>query len=126
MCFSSNGPRNIPGGSNEKVASECVKKRKADFAQRQKEAQKKQYGGLDFNQKIPGQPRVLVQVSNRPITAASAPRPVAAPRVSETPSKPASAPRPIPAAKPNPVPASMLKTEREGAFERFWKRFIGA
>lgn len=128
-----------------KRCPECRKKRKADFAQRQKEAQKKQYGGLDFNQKIPGQPRVLARVSNRPIAPAPAPRPVAAPqvpetpskpipapgpvaapRIPETPSKPTSAPRPIPAAKPNPVPASMPKTEREGAFERFWKRFIGA
>jgi len=31
MCYSSKGPKNILGGSKEKVASECVKKRNADL-----------------------------------------------------------------------------------------------
>lgn len=51
----------------------CRKRRKAESEKRQAAARKKQYGGLDFNQKIPGQPRIVASTPARPVHPVSEP-----------------------------------------------------
>lgn len=105
----------------------CRKKRKAESEKRQAAARKKQYGGLDFNQKIPGQPHIPSPVPVRP--APSGPIPVPKPVVTQRPvpaSRPQPAPTPRPQPVPNPIPAPTSGSEKKSAFERFHKWLVGA
>ena len=109
----------------------CRKKRKTNSEKRQALAQKKQYGGLDFNQKIPGQPRIPSPTPAWPTPAdpVSAPKPVVTPQ-SVPATKPVVTPRPAPVAKPvvtqRPVPAPASGTEKKSTFERFCMWLLGA
>lgn len=112
----------------------CRKKRKAASEKRKTEAQKKHYGGLDFNQKIPGQPQIPSPAPARPIPCN--PVPASIPVVAQQPvpaarTHPASAPgnQPAPTTRPqpipNPIPAPASGSE-ETALERFHKWLVGA
>ena len=128
----------------------CRKKRKVDSEKRQAEAQKSHYGGLDFNQKIPGQPQSPSPAPASPIpsnpvpvsnpAAAQRPVPTARPQSAPAPgNQPASTPRPLPApaprnqpaptprpqSVPNPIPTPASESEKS-AFERFHKWLVGA
>ena len=69
----------------------CRSKRKAETEKRQAAAQKKQYGGLDFSQKLPGQPQI--------------PSPI---------------PKPEPVSDPIPSPASVPEKKRARGFFTKW------
>ncbi len=104
----------------------CRKKRKADFEKRHAAAQKKQYGGLDFNRKIPGQPHIPSPDPVQPIPSAPS-----------SSSKPAATQQPVSSAKPQSTPAPSLQTipnpildpgfsaEKKSALERFHKWLVG-
>ncbi len=90
----------------------CRNKRKAETEKRKQAAQQKYYGGLDFNQQLPGHGRSVATVRNHPVPPVPAPRPAVTQHPVQAP-KPQAAPvirpvvmqRPVQAPKPQPAPA---------------------
>ena len=83
----------------------CRKKRKEYSEKRQLAAKKKHYGGLEFNQKIPGQPYNPKRIPNPPASKpAVTQKPDPGPVITPAPS-PASSPSPVVTQRRDPMPA---------------------